>query len=79
MERAAHARAVATEKGRRVGRPSVVNPNQLDYARRLRDEGATIAEIVAKTGITRTSLYRHLPPREPDLLTLKPTAERTSA
>jgi len=63
LERAAHARAVATAKGRRVGRPSVVNPNQLDYARRLRDEGLTIAEIVAKTGITRTSLYRHLPPR----------------
>ena len=56
LERGAHARAVATAKGRRVGRPPVVNPNQLDYARRLRDEGATIAEMVAKTGITRTSL-----------------------
>jgi hypothetical protein len=43
----------------------MVNPNQLDYARRLRDEGATIAEIVDKTGIARTSLYRHLPPRTP--------------
>lgn len=76
LERAAHARAVATAKGRRIGRPSVVNPNQLDYARRLRDEGATIAEIVDKTGITRTSLYRHLPPREPDSITLEPTVER---
>jgi DNA invertase Pin-like site-specific DNA recombinase len=28
LERAAHARAVATAKGRRVRRPSVVNPNQ---------------------------------------------------
>ncbi len=46
-------------------RPSVVNPNQLDYASRLRDEGLTIAEIVEKTGITRTSLYRHLLPRPP--------------
>ena len=79
LERAAHARAVATAKGRRVGRPTVVNPNQLDYARRLRDEGATIAEIVAKTGITRTSLYRHLPPRTPESLTLEPPTERTSA
>jgi len=78
LERAAHARAVATAKGRRVGRPSVVNPNQLDYARRLRDEGATIAEIVAKTGITRTSLYRHLPPRTPDSITLEPITEGTS-
>lgn len=74
LERAAHARAVATAKGRRVGRPSVVNPNQLDYASRLRDEGLTIAEIVEKTGITRTSLYRpgrpsttpETPPADPD-------------
>jgi hypothetical protein len=31
------------------------------------DNGQTIAEIVAKTGIPRTSLYRHLPrrPRPP--------------
>ena len=69
LERAAHARAVATAKGRRAGRPSVVNPNQLDYARRLRDEGETIAQIVTKTGITRTTLYRHLPPRPPESLT----------
>ena len=72
LERAAHARAVATAKGRRVGRPSVVNPNQLDYASRLRDEGLTIAEIVEKTGITRTSLYRHLPPRPAIQLTAAP-------
>ncbi len=48
LERAAHARAVATAKGRRSGRPTVVDPNKLDYARRLRDEGFTIAEIVEK-------------------------------
>src|SRR5664279_379887 len=69
LERAAHARAVATAKGRRAGRPSVVNPNQLDYARRLRDEGETIAQIVTKTGITRTTLYRHLPPRPAEPVT----------
>ena len=28
-----------------------------------------IAEIVAKTGIPRTSLYRHLPPRPPEPVT----------
>jgi hypothetical protein len=39
LERATHARAVATAKGRRAGRPSVVNPNQLDHAHRLPDEG----------------------------------------
>lgn len=63
IERAAHARAVATAKGRRIGRPVVVDPAKLDYAAHLRDTGHTIAEVVAKTGIPRSSLYRHLPPR----------------
>jgi DNA invertase Pin-like site-specific DNA recombinase len=69
IERAAHARAVATAKGRRVGRPSVVDPSKLAYAEHLRTEGHTIAQIVEKTGITRTTLYRHLPPRPPHSLT----------
>ena len=77
LERAAHARAVATAKGRRVGRPSVVNSNQLDYARRLGDEGETIAQIVAQTGIARTTLYRHPPPRPPESLTAQNDVEQT--
>ncbi|MFI2636984.1 recombinase family protein, partial [Streptomyces collinus] len=36
VERAAHARTVATEKGRRTGRPSVVSDAQLAYATQLR-------------------------------------------
>lgn len=63
IERAAHARAVATAKGRRVGRPVLVNQGKLEWAAHLRESGHTIAEIVEKTGIARTSLYRHLPPR----------------
>jgi DNA invertase Pin-like site-specific DNA recombinase len=63
MERAAHARAVATAKGRRVGRPVLVDRAKLEWAAHLRDSGDTIAEIIEKTGIPRTSLYRHLPPR----------------
>jgi len=61
VERAAHARAVATAKGLRVGRPTVVDPNDLDYACLLRDSGHTIAQIVAKTGITRPSLVSKTP------------------
>lgn len=72
VERAAHARAVATAKGRRVGRPSVVDPDKLAYAEHLREAGHTIAEIVAKTGIARTSLYRHLPPRPAGSVTAEP-------
>ena len=69
VERAAHARTVATEKGHRTGRPSVVSDAQLAYATQLREGGATIAEITAKTGLTRSTLYRHLPPRRSETLT----------
>ena len=70
VERAAHARAVATAKGRRIGRPVLVDADKLAYAAHLRDTGDTIAEIVAKTGIARSSLYRHLPPRPAASLTV---------
>ncbi len=79
LERAAHARAVATAKGRRTGRPSVVDPDKLAWAGHLREGGATIAEIVAKTGITRTTLYRHLPPRLPEPVTAQPGEEDAAA
>jgi len=69
LERAAHARAVAAAKGRRVGRPVLADPAKIEWATHLRDSGHTIAEIVAKTGIPRTSLYRHLPPRPPQAVT----------
>lgn len=49
IERAAHARAVAAANGRRVGRPSVIDPDKLAYAVHLRDTGHSIAEIVTKT------------------------------
>jgi len=70
LERAAHARAVATAKGRRIGRPVLVDPDKLAYAAHLRDTGHTITEIITRTGIARTSLYRHLPPRPPEQLTV---------
>jgi DNA invertase Pin-like site-specific DNA recombinase len=63
VERAAHARAGAAAKGRRVGRPVLVDAAKLEWAAHLHDQGETIAQIVKKTGIPRTSLYRHLPPR----------------
>jgi DNA invertase Pin-like site-specific DNA recombinase len=73
LERAAHARAVATAKGRRTGRPSVVTESQIVHAVQLRRDGHTIAEITA-TGLTRSTLYRHLPARPPEPLTAAPPA-----
>ncbi len=72
LERAAHARSVALAKGRPVGRPRVVSDELLQYAQHLRDSGYSIGDIITKTGISRTTLYRHLPPRPPDLLTAAP-------
>ncbi len=75
LERAAHARAVATAKGRRVRRSSVVDPDELAHAVHLREAGHTIAEMVTRTGITPTSLYRHLPPTPAVQLTEAPVTE----
>ncbi len=74
-ERAAHARAVAAAHGRQVGRPSLLDPAVLAYAAHLRDAGHTMAQIVAKTGMTRSSLYRYLPPRQPVAVTAAQQAE----
>ncbi len=68
-ERAAHARAVATVQGRRVGRPVLVSTKQIKYAAHLREVGHTMGEIVAETGIPRSTLYRHLAPRLPEPVT----------
>jgi len=63
-ERDAHARAVAQSQGRQVGRPSVVDPKVLAYALHLRDvDGSLMSEIATLTGLSRATLYRHLPPR----------------
>ncbi len=69
-ERAAHARTVATAQGRRTGRPVTVDPDELERARWMRDQaGYSMAEIVKRTQIPRSSLYRHLPPRPEVALT----------
>jgi DNA invertase Pin-like site-specific DNA recombinase len=59
-ERAAHARSVAEAAGRRVGRPVAHPADKIEYARLLKDGGATLGQIAAKTGIPKTSLHRYL-------------------
>lgn len=43
--------------------PSVVAPDKLRFAEHLRNEGLSMREVVEKTGIARTTLYRYLSPR----------------
>lgn len=59
-ERAAHARAVAEAAGRQVGRPRAHSADKVDYASLLRQQGRSLGEIAAKTGIPKTSLHRYL-------------------
>lgn len=59
-ERAAHARSVAEASGRHVGRPIAHTADRIDYARLLREQGDSLAQIAAKTGIPKTSLHRYL-------------------
>jgi DNA invertase Pin-like site-specific DNA recombinase len=59
-ERAAHARAVAEAKDRRIGRPLAHSPDKVEFARLLKGQGHTLGQIAAKTGIPKTSLHRYL-------------------
>ncbi|MFI2373203.1 recombinase family protein [Streptomyces sp. NPDC018833] len=59
-ERAAHARAVAEAAGRRIGRPVAHPAEKIEYARLLKQQGSSLGEIAAKTGIPKTSLHRYL-------------------
>jgi hypothetical protein len=55
-ERAAHARAVAEAKNRRIGRPLAHPADKVEYARLLKEQGRTLGEIAARTGIPKTTL-----------------------
>ncbi|MEE2061204.1 helix-turn-helix domain-containing protein [Rhodococcus artemisiae] len=58
----------------------MVTDAQLAYATQLRDGGDTIAEITDKTGLTRSTLYRHLPTRPAETLTAETiTAEEKAS
>lgn len=59
-ERAAHARAVAEAAGRRVGRPLAHSEDKIEYARLLKEQGRSLGQIAAKTGIPKASLHRYL-------------------
>lgn len=63
-ERSAHARRVATEQGRQIGRPRRLTDEQVRYATHLRDvEGRSVPMIARELGCGVATLYRALPPR----------------
>ena len=43
----------------------MVDADKLEHAALLRDKGFSMKEITAKTGLKRTTLYRHRPPGPP--------------
>jgi DNA invertase Pin-like site-specific DNA recombinase len=64
LERAAGARAAAAARGKPVGRRRVTDDKEIAYATYLRDhERLTVAQVSARTGIARTTLYRYWSPR----------------
>jgi hypothetical protein len=58
---AAHARAGAQARNWCIGRPWLTLPDKIEYARLLRDQGHTLGQIAAKTGIPKTSLHATRP------------------
>jgi len=50
----------AKPRGRR-GRPTVMSPETIEAAQRLHDAGHAPADIAAALGVSRATIYRHLP------------------
>ena len=54
--------AAARARGRRGGRPSVMNPDKVRVAREMYESRQYTVMAIAQTlGVSRTSIYRHLP------------------
>src|SRR5450756_1671632 len=50
----------ARDRGRVLGRPTVVTPAKLAAAQSLLAAGATVTDAAAAVGVSRPTLYRHL-------------------
>ena len=57
-ERVAHSRAVAQANGRQVGRPRSTSEARIRRTLELRESGWTVADIVAETGFSKSTLHR---------------------
>lgn len=55
----------ARARGRAGGRPTVMTPERLDAAKRMRARGASLGRIAAVLGVGKTTVARALKPRLP--------------
>jgi DNA invertase Pin-like site-specific DNA recombinase len=53
--------AAATARGRRGGRPTVMPEAKTAAAVQMHDAGASLAQIAAALGVSKTTIRRHLP------------------
>jgi DNA invertase Pin-like site-specific DNA recombinase len=67
-ERAAAGRAAARERGETGGRPLAITPEKLVAARALISTGHTVKAAAAAVGVSRATLYRHLPQAQSAIL-----------
>lgn len=59
-ERSAVAREAAAARGKQTGRPRAMTPQQVGIARRMRENGESIADIVDTLKVSRATIYRVL-------------------
>ncbi|WOI90291.1 recombinase family protein [Rhodococcus qingshengii] len=57
-ERAAVAREAAKARGKQTGRPKALTNEQVGVARRMRENGESVATITKTLGISRATFYR---------------------
>lgn len=53
--------AAARARGRRGGRPTAMTAERLRAAQRMQDDGETVTTIAEVLGVSRATIYRHLP------------------
>ncbi|MFL6091099.1 MAG: recombinase family protein [Aeromicrobium sp.] len=57
-ERSAAARAAAAARGRHIGRPRALTPDQVDLAKRMHAAGENIVTISRALAVSRATIYR---------------------
>lgn len=65
----------AKQRGKKLGRPEALSQVELDLARRLRDEGASLSMLAKKFNVSKTTMHRRLSqPSTSDEVETRPAA-----